>query len=197
MYKLLLGLIVAALTAPVAWAQSSYTIRSGDVLQMEVVEDPSLNRSLLVLPDGSVSVPTVGTVRAAGQSVESVRSAIQGALSPNFAAAPTVYLAIGQVAPAVASGGATIPVYIMGEVANPGKVKVSKGTTLLQFLAESGGMTRFAATKRIQVQRTDRKTGEVTVYAFDYKAVQNGGLVKNIVLSSGDVIVVPERRLFE
>ena len=65
MYKLLLGLVMAALTAPVAWAQNSYTIRSGDVLQMEVVEDPSMNRSLLVLPDGSVSVPTVGTVRAA------------------------------------------------------------------------------------------------------------------------------------
>ncbi|HPE25416.1 MAG TPA: polysaccharide biosynthesis/export family protein [Albidovulum sp.] len=197
MYKLLLGLVMAALTAPVAWAQNSYTIRSGDVLQMEVVEDPSMNRSLLVLPDGSVSVPTVGTVRAAGQSVDSVRSAIQGALSPNFAAAPTVYLAVGQVAPARATGGATIPVYVMGEVANPGKIRVAKGTSLLQFLAESGGLTRFAATKRIQVQRTDRKTGEVKVYGFDYKAVQNGGSAKNIILSSGDVIVVPERRLFE
>ncbi|MCV2867314.1 polysaccharide export protein [Defluviimonas sp. WL0002] len=188
---------MAALTAPVAWAQNSYTIRSGDVLQMEVVEDPSLNRSLLVLPDGSVSVPTVGTVRAAGQSIDSIRSAIQGALAPNFASTPTVYLAVGQVAPAVSGGGATIPVYIMGEVANPGKMRIAKGTTLLQFLAESGGFTRFAATKRIQVQRTDRKSGEVKVYAFNYKAVQNGGSASNIVLSSGDVIVVPERRLFE
>ena len=197
MYKILLGLVLAALTAPLAWAQSSYTIRSGDVLQMEVVEDPGLNRSLLVLPDGSVSVPTVGTVRAAGQSVDSVRSAIAGALAPNFASSPTVYLAVGSVAPARATGGATIPVYIMGEVANPGKIRVARGTTLLQFLAESGGLTRFAATKRIQIQRTDRKTGQVKVYAFNYKAVQDGGSASNIVLGSGDVIVVPERRLFE
>lgn len=196
MSKLLLGLLLAALSAPLASAQSSYTLRPGDVVQLEVVEDPSLNRSLLVLPDGSVSVPSVGTVQAAGNTVDSLRSAITSGLAPNFATSPTVYVAVGQVATSTGGGGG-MSVYVMGEVTTPGKIRVSSGTTVLQFLAESGGLTRFAATKRIQIHRTDRKTGEEKVYAFNYHAVQNGGSSQNIVLKSGDVIVVPERRLFE
>ena len=197
MTKVLLGLLMAVLLAPFALAQDSYKVRPGDVLQLEVVEDPSLNRSLLVLPDGTVSVPSVGAVSAAGSTIEGLRSAIASGLAPSFASAPTVYLAVGQVAPAGGSGSGSIAVFVMGEVTHPGKMRVSKGTTILQFLAESGGLTRFAATKRIQVHRTDRKTGQETVYAYNYHAVQNGGSSTNIVLKSGDVIVVPERRLFE
>lgn len=211
MFRTLLGLILAVLLVPVAFAQSGYRIQSGDVLQMEVLEDPSLNRSLLVLPDGTVSLPLVGTVKANGRSLDSLRSAIADALAPNFASTPTVFLTVGQLNPvttAVTSAAAqaaaakvrpygTIAVYAVGEVTTPGRLDIENGTTLLQFLAESGGMTRFAATKRIQLRRADRKTGQETVYKYNYKAVQAGAASPVIVLREGDVIVVPERRLFE
>lgn len=211
MFRTFAGLLLAVLLVPAAWAQSGYRIQPGDVLQMEVLEDPSLNRSLLVLPDGSVSLPLVGTVRATGKSVEALRGSISSALAPNFAAPPTVFLSVGQLNPvtsAVANAQAaavaanvkpygTVSVYAMGEVTNPGKLDVRSGTTLLQFLAESGGLTRFAATKRIQLRRPDTKTGTETVYNFNYKAVQAGAKAPVIVLRNGDVIVVPERKLFE
>lgn len=202
MFRTLLAFALALVLVPAAWAQSSYRIKSGDVLQLEVLEDTSLNRSLLVLPDGTVSVPLAGTVQASGQSVDSVRSAIISALASNFASPPTVFLSVSQVAqPAALTGaastGPTIPVYALGEVAKAGRIDVAPGTTLLQFLAESGGMTRFAATKRIQLRRADRNTGLESVYQFDYKAVQAGAKAPIITLQSGDVIVVPERRLFE
>lgn len=213
MFRALLGLLLAVLLVPAAWAQSGYRIQAGDVLQMEVLEDPSLNRSLLVLPDGRVSLPLVGTVRASGQSVEGLRSAISSALAPNFASPPTVFLSVGQLNPvtsavnnAVAQAAATsvgaygygtVSVFALGEVTNQGRVDVKPGTTLLQFLAESGGLTRFAATKRIQLRRPDTKTGTETVYKYNYKAVQAGAKAPVIVLREGDVIVVPERKLFE
>lgn len=213
MLRALLGLVLAVLLVPAAWAQSGYRIQPGDVLQMEVLEDPSLNRSLLVLPDGVVSLPLVGTVRASGQSVEALRKAISTALAPNFASPPTVFLSVGQLNPvtsavntavaqaAAANVGAygygTVSVFALGEVTNQGRVDVKPGTTLLQFLAQSGGMTRFAATKRIQLRRADKKTGTETVYKFNYKAVQAGAKAPVIVLREGDVIVVPERKLFE
>jgi polysaccharide export outer membrane protein len=192
-------------------AQSGYRIQTGDVLQMEVLEDPSLNRNLLVLPDGNVSLPLVGTVRASGKSIDSLRGTIASALAPNFASAPTVFLTVGQLNPvtqavnnAAAQAAAanvrpygTVGVYAVGEVNTPGRLDVQTGTTLLQFLAETGGLTRFAATKRIQLRRADKKTGTETVYKFNYKAVQNGATAPVIVLREGDVIVVPERRLFE
>lgn len=207
MIRALFAALVALVLLPaVAFAQGTYGIRAGDTLQLEVLEDPTLNRSLLVLPDGTVSVPLAGTIKASGRTISEVQSAISAALAPNFATAPTVFVSVGQLAErATGTGGGgsaaprvkTIPVYALGEVSNPGKIEVARGTTLLQFLAESGGLTRFAATKRIQLRRADPKTGSETVYQFNYRAVQNGGTAPTIVLRPGDVIVVPERKLFE
>jgi len=211
MLRTLLGLILAVVLVPSAWAQSSYRIQPGDVLQMEVLEDPSLNRSLLVLPDGTISLPLVGAISASGKSVDTMRSAIGSALASKFAAPPTIYLSVGQLNPtttAVAQANAglaassiqssnLVSIYAVGEVAKPGRLDVNPGTTLLQFLAESGGLTKFAATKRIQLRRVDSKTGRETIYNFNYKAVQQGASAPVIVLRKGDVVVVPERRLFE
>ncbi|MCA0271162.1 MAG: polysaccharide biosynthesis/export family protein [Proteobacteria bacterium] len=210
MLKTFLGLMLAVLLAPAAWAQG-YSIQPGDVLQMEVLEDPSLNRSLLVLPDGTVSLPLVGSVRASGKSVEGLRSAISTALAPNFASPPSVTLSVGQLNPvtsAVTNAAAqaaaanyqpygTVSIYAMGEFNTQGRLDVRSGTTLLQFLAETGGLSRFAATKRIQLRRADKKTGTETVYNYNYKAVQAGAKAPAIVLREGDVIVAPERKLFE
>lgn len=210
MLRMLLGLLLAIIIAPAAWA-NSYNIQPGDVLQMEVLEDPSLNRSLLVLPDGTVSLPLAGAIKASGQTVDGMRSAISAALASKFAAPPTVFLSVGQLNPttqAVSNANASLAataitsgnvpsVFAMGEFNKPGKLPLTPGTTLLQFLAESGGVTKFAAVKRIQLHRVDSKTGKETVYNFNYKAVQQGASAPVIVLHTGDVIVVPERRLFE
>ncbi len=211
MLKTLLGLILAIVLVPAAWAQNAYRIQPGDVLQMEVLEDPSLNRSLLVLPDGTISLPLIGAIQAKGQSIDGMQSSISAALAPKFAAPPTVFLSVGQLNPttqAVAGAAAnlaaanvtrsgSVSIFAMGEFTRPGRLDVAPGTTLLQFLAENGGLTRFAATKRIQLRRVDSKSGRETIYNFDYKAVQQGASAPVIVLHKGDVIVVPERRLFE
>ena len=194
-----LAAILALLAAAtLVAAQSTYKIRSGDSLQLEVLEDANLNRSLLVLPDGSVSVPLVGSLPAAGRTLADVRGAIIAGLAPNFAAAPTVFLSVGQVARATGSGKArTIDVFLMGEVANPGKMQLKPGTTLLQALAENGGLTKFATNKRIQLHRDDG-TGQQVAYQFDYRAATTtAGPRTPIKLRLGDVIIVPPRRLFE
>jgi polysaccharide export outer membrane protein len=72
------------------------------------------------------------------------------------------------------------------------------GTTLLQGLSLGGGFTNFAATRRIQLRRTHPHTGETSMVTLDYRALSDGGMLRNDpVLADGDVILVPERRLFE
>jgi polysaccharide export outer membrane protein len=202
MRKLLTGFIctmILALSAGVA-AAAGYSIRPGDTLQVEVLEDTSLNRSVLVLPDGTFNFPLAGTIQAAGRSVETVQSALTSALASNFANRPTVYVSVGQLAQRVpsAGGGRAVPsgpgIYAMGEVAKPGKLESTRGITLLQGLAEAGGFTKFAATGRIELHRTDRRSGTEKVYLYDYRG---GGISGSTPLQDGDVIVVPERRLFE
>lgn len=191
-------LAAAQLFGAAAMAQD-YKIKPGDVLNIEVLEDASLNRQALVLPDGRVTVPLAGTVEVSGLSVDQVRSQITSKLSPNFANDPTVTVSLSSLGtPAPSSGGSgRVSVYLMGEVNTPGLIEVRPGTTLIQAIAVAGGFSRFAALKRVQLRRTD-KAGNQQVYTFNYKDVLNGqtsiGATK---LASGDVIVVPPRKLFE
>jgi len=200
----MMGLVLAmglGAALPAAAQNSAYQIKVGDILRIEVLEDASLNRSVLVAPDGRITLPLAGAIAVAGQSVDQVQAALTASLAPNFAATPTVYVAIDSVAQKTGGGGAavakTYDVYVIGQVNKPGKFAVVPGTTILQFMAEIGGFTSFAAVKRIQLRRTDA-AGKETVYILNYQAVVDG--LPNAVtgtVAQGDVFVVPPTRLFE
>jgi polysaccharide biosynthesis/export protein len=204
-----LGMFFTALVTLVtlggpATAQDAYRIRPGDVLRIEVLEDATLNRSVLVSPDGRISLPLAGSVQAAGNSIEAVQAALTAQLSPNFASAPSVFVSVERLAERIPAGPAappapppTIDIYVLGEVGNPGKLAVAPGTTVLQLFAQMGGFGRFAATTRIQLRRVD-SAGVEQIYALDYDAIEAGTNPNGrTTLAEGDVIVVPQRRLFE
>lgn len=202
--NLVAGVVAVALGVLVPSAraaeQSGYVIQPGDTLQIEVLEDSGLNRSVLVLPDGNINFPMAGTVPAQGRSADQVGRAISSALSGNFAAPPNVYVSVASLAKPKSSGRSRrLDVYAVGEVAKPGMVEVRPGTTLLQFLATVGGPTKFAAEKRIELIRTDSRTGAVTTYRFSYRTPAGGtGLISGGTrLAPGDVVKVPQRKLFE
>lgn len=200
--SVVLSLFVLSLAAP-AWAQQDFRVRSGDVLRIEVLEDSSLNREVLVLPDGRFTFPFAGTIQAGGQTVRQIEAALTNRIASNFATEPNVFVSVqslrqaeeAQVAPEEL---VTIDIYFIGEVASPGLREVEPGTTLLQALAQAGGFTNFAATKRIQLRRTDPRTGEQRVTRINYRAIADQGLpIRDPALADGDIILVPERRLFE
>lgn len=194
------ALLAAIVSATSVAAQTEFDLGPGDRLRIEVLEDPSLNREVLVLPDGSFSFPLVGAVSAGGRTTVEVESALESALAPNFATSPTVAVSVAALGQRVTGGGGprTIDIFLMGEWANGGgRLEVERGTTILQALALSGGFSKFAATKRIQLRRTD-SSGEQKVYTINYKDIERGvSNVGNSQVADGDVIIVPERRLFE
>lgn len=202
MIRFLTAVLFLIGSASISMAQDIYRIKPGDTLQVEVLEDPGLNRNVLVLPDGSISFPMAGTVRAGGRSVDVVASTLSEEMAENFAVAPTVLVSVAALAPRGPARAATEPelmnVYILGEANTPGRKEVLPGTTLLQFLAEAGGLSRFAAEKRIQLRRVDPKSKQETVYRFNYRTMGGSDSISGTtVLAPGDVVVVPERRLFE
>lgn len=198
MKSILFAVFAMLVAATAAVAQSNYQIRPGDTLQVEVLEDPSLNRAVLVLPDGSVSFPFAGSVRAGGRTASEVGQAITSGISSNFASPPNVFVTVQQLTQAPLTGvSRRINVYVMGEVSTPGELTVRPGTTLFQALSQAGALTPYAATKRIVVRRTDR-SGKAQVYKVNLKAIADGRAVgRDIRLRDGDVIIVPQRRLFE
>lgn len=193
LFAALVGVIVFAITAPSALAQS-YQIRPGDMLRVEVLEDPDLNRDVLVQPDGEISFPLAGSIRAQGRSISQLNAALTSALEPQFADEPSIF--VGLITPDDTEE--MIDVYVLGEVEGPGLVEVKPGTTIMQLISQTGGLTRFAATKRLQLRRVDRHTNQEHVYPIDYRALERGArLSQPVMIIEGDVLLVPERRLFE
>ncbi|MEL6519330.1 MAG: polysaccharide biosynthesis/export family protein [Pseudomonadota bacterium] len=182
-----------------AAAAQNYGIQPGDNLQIEVVEDNTLNRSVLVTPDGRISFPLAGTVDVGNRTVEQVRRTLISRLAPNFANPPTVFVAVsrlGERQPEPEAALDTMTIYLLGEVESPGPKQVESGLSILQFLSTSGGFTRFAATKRVQIRRRVGHTEKLV--KVNYHALARGArLVRDVILHDGDVILVPERRLFE
>jgi polysaccharide export outer membrane protein len=199
MIRFLTAILFITGLAGAATAQSDYRIQPGDRLQVEVLEDPELNRTVLVLPDGSISFPLAGTIRAGGRSIDTVARSLAAELASDFAVEPTVLVSVAALAPEGQQPGVELmDVFIIGEANAPGRKEVETGTTLLQFLAEAGGLSRFAAEKRIQLRRIDPASGQERVYRFNYRDMGGANSISGTtVLAPGDVVVVPERRLFE
>ena len=172
-----------------------YTLRPGDVAVVNVLEDPTLDSQVLVLPDGTISLPMAGTIQAAGLTPEQVADLVQERLRANFVEPPNVRVGVSSVGQLLQS-----EVYVLGEVNNPGLYQYDpeEPITVIKALALAGGVGPFAARERIQVRELIGETQVLRV--FDYEAFEEGEISSSRdleVLSDGAVIVVPERGLFE
>lgn len=192
----LMGLMLAA----AATAQAdTYRLRPGDVLDVNVFQDPKLNRQIVVAPDGYVSFPLAGRFKAAGLTPSAVETALRAGLQKQYTTDLDVTVSYIQSEKRELKDAkeAEYTVYVTGEVAKPGAFIVPKRPpTILQAIALSGGLGPFAAPRRIHVVR--KVAGGERVFPFDYRLYEKGhNLEGNITLRNGDVIVVPERGLFE
>ncbi|MEL7415549.1 MAG: polysaccharide biosynthesis/export family protein, partial [Pseudomonadota bacterium] len=184
-----------------ASAQSAYLIQRGDRLGVQVLEDPGLNSQALVRPDGRISLPIVGAIRAAGRSPEQLSATVRDRLASNFRQPPNVTVSLlatapREILPPEQEEIEVMRVFVLGEVARPGALELLDETSALQALALAGGLGRFAAEDRIQIRST-QPDGQEILRIFDYEALIDGAVqTAPIMLSDGDVIMVPERGLF-
>lgn len=201
--RALLGAFLVLLAgAGAAAAQTDdglYRLQPGDVVSISVLEDPLLDRETLIAPDGRISLPLAGSLKAEGYTPEQLQGVVRQRLRTHFVKPPTVtvsLISLGKAEEATLSR----EVYVLGEVKSPGLYKYDAETTItvLQALTLAGGLGPFAATGRIQVRETEGETQ--TLRLFDYEAVEDGLLntPRDLqALGDGAVIVVPERGLFE
>ena len=200
MMKLVQMLLAALVALPFLVANvaaQDYRLQRGDSVQIEVLEDGSLNRTTLVLPDGQISIPQVGSIPAAGRTLAQLQTDVAARLAPGFAAPPTVFVTLASLAPILDLPEPTIDVFVIGAANAPGRVQIPPGSTLLQALSAAGGLSPFAAEKRVQLRRVD-KSGTEKIYRVDYDAIERGlSNVGTTRVFNGDVIVIPQRKLFE
>jgi polysaccharide biosynthesis/export protein len=179
-------------------AANAQTLKSGDTLGISVLQDPKLDRQVVVDPAGQIAFPLAGHIRARGLTTQAVENAIKAKLKDNYKDENLdVTVALIQVGkPDIPEDDLKPKVFITGEIVRPGSYIVRQKTTLMQAIALAGGLGPYAAKRRLQVRR--RIGDDETIYVFDYRAYEAGhDLEGNITLHAGDVIMVPERGLFE
>ena len=159
----------------------NYYLQPGDVLTVSVWKEIDLQNIVLVRPDGGISFPLVGDIRASGKTVDDVRQIITKKLAKLI---PDV-----QVSVALQELNGNL-IYVVGKVNRPGVFPFSKSVDVLQALGMAGGATAFAALNDIKVLR--RESGQLKSIAFRYNDMEKGkNLQQNIILKSGDTVLVP------
>jgi polysaccharide export outer membrane protein len=183
-------LFLALLTS--AWAQGGlYQLQPGDTVSISVWQDSKLDRQVIVGPDGMISFPLAGQIRAQGQTLQGIASILRNRLQANYNTTLDVTVALTG-----AAAGKDRMFYVTGEVNKPGAYPLVPETSILQAIALFGGFSPFAATQRIEIYR--RTGGQDAKWIFNYRDFVSGrDLSGNIDLRPGDVVVVPEKGLFE
>jgi polysaccharide biosynthesis/export protein len=158
-----------------------YQLHAGDTLQVTVWKETDLQSEVLIRPDGGMSFPLAGELQAAGQTIEELTKTLETRIRKYIPDA-VVTVAVKAIAGS--------QVFVIGKVNKPGEFALTGPLDVMQALSLAGGATPFANTNGIRILR--RNAGHQTAIEFHYGAVEHGHkLDQNILLQSGDTVVVP------
>lgn len=162
-------------------APTDYVIGEEDVLTIVVWKERELSGQVVVRPDGKITLPLVNEIKVVGMTPAQLQAVLTEKLKP-YVNVPQVTVEVNQIN--------SRKVYLIGQVMKTGTFPVNSATTVLEIIAQAGGLRDFAKRKDIYILR--KVGGNQQRYAFNYDDVIRGKKTQqNIVLQPGDMIVVP------
>lgn len=159
-----------------------YVIGSEDVLEVMVWRNDMLSRPRIVVrPDGKISLPLVGEVHAAGLTALQLKQEIEKRLK-EYQELPTVTVIVSEIN--------SYYIYILGEIARPGRYQLKSNISVLQAVTLAGGFTNWASPNSMVVLRRNGEKEEKL--RVRYKKIISGSKPEdNILLKPGDTIIIP------
>ncbi len=168
--------------ASTAIRPDSYVIGAEDVISVYVWKEPDMSKSVPVRPDGMISLPLVGEVKAAGYTPVQLQDVLAAAMK-KMISDPQVTVVVEKIG--------SLSFNIVGEISHPGYFPLTRRMTVLDAIAMAGGFKDFAKTTKVYVLRTS-SSGTQERLPFNYKQVIKGqNQQQNIELQPRDTIVVP------
>jgi polysaccharide export outer membrane protein len=175
-----MGCAYDSMPPPPGGIYAAYRVGPPDVLTINVLPEPVIERSVTVRPDGMISMDLVGDVPAIGRTVDEISADIERRISRfKRDASVTVMLA----------SALSTEITVFGEVRGPAAFPLQKDTRVAEAIGKVGGETLFANVRKIRVIRSGG--GETAVYDVNLSAIRRGDLSTNIELVSGDIVYVP------
>ena len=180
-FSILLLSLGLTINADASESESIYRLRPGDEIEISVWKDESLSRQLIVPPDGFIAFPLIGNVEVNNLTVSGLRKVVTDKLS-EYVPDATVTVILLKIS--------ELKAYVIGKVNKPGEFIITTHTNVMQILSMAGGLNPFASAGNTIILRQQQNS--IMKIPFDYKQVEKGkNLEQNIILKSGDVVVVP------
>ncbi len=166
--------------------ETGYRIEPGDVLEIIILGEEELSRTLMVMHNGTISFPLVGDLKVSGLSTEEAALFLAGRLT-NYFTHPVVSIILKSP---------TLPyVSVFGEVLRQGAIEYQRGLRVSDYVALAGGPTPQAGLGSVRVARLQPdKPGTMAVETIDLDRVLRQGIMnENFELKSGDWIYIPKK----
>ena len=173
--------VALAFVSIMVGAQGDYRLNPGDILSISVWNEDALQQEVMVLPDGTISFPLVGILTVANRTPAQVQDELKEKLS-RLIPDPEINLTVSAV-----EGN---NIFIIGKVNRPGRFPMTSPTDVVQALSLAGGLSPYANSEDILIFRRDGKKQKIIKFDFS-KITEGKALETNILLQSGDTIVVP------
>jgi polysaccharide export outer membrane protein len=157
-----------------------YVVGPPDQLQITILPEPVIERTVTVRPDGMISVELVGDVPAAGRTVQEIADDIETRIG-RFKRDANVTVSL--------AASLSTEITVLGEVSRPSTFPLSRETRIIEAIGLVGGTRLFAAKSRVRVVRPEG--GTTQVYSVSLNAIENGDLSQNMLLRAGDIVIVP------
>jgi polysaccharide export outer membrane protein len=160
-----------------------YRLGFSDVIDIKFFNDSEFNETVVVRPDGKISMQPVGDIKVTGMT--------PAELSEIIAETYSSIIKNPEVTVIVRSFGG-YQVYVLGEVNSPGEFPIQRNLTVLQTIAQAGGQKESANMKSVLLMRRD-KNGVITAKRVDLSGTSPGIMKKNdIFVEAYDIIYVPK-----
>lgn len=181
--KIVMGLALSAMLGVSSLGLASetnnaYILRPGDFVTIEV-ENKIGCEGYVVGPDGKFSMRLLGQVDVNNKTVEALREELELRFA-EYVKAPVVLLNVDETG--------VMPIYVFGQVKNPGKLEMNAGTTLLDVVS-AAGLTNKSAKRRIMLMHAGEEKPYMVVNI--QKLLQGRKGAVNPVLKSGDRVYIP------
>lgn len=162
-------------------AVADYRVAPMDVLDVTVYDAPNLSRPAQVSASGFISLPLIGDVRASGKTTDQLQADIAGRLKKDFMQSPQVFVTVKEYN--------SQRVTVDGAVMKPGVIPMKGETTLVEVIAQAGGLNAMASASNVYVLR--KVNGKKMAARFDLNEIRKG-IKDDPTMRAGDIVIVDE-----
>ncbi|MBI4309437.1 MAG: polysaccharide export protein [Candidatus Omnitrophica bacterium] len=161
-----------------------YTVGVDDILTINLLQPERIENEVTVSPDGTLSFPYVGHLLVKGRTIDQIQQEIHQRLSDGYFKYPSVVVSLKE--------SRSRRFFVYGEVNKPGPYPMEDNTTVLRAISMAGGFTRFGSASRVKILRPRESRAGYGMTQVNIKSVMDGDSQSDVILKSGDIVVVSE-----